>query len=184
MLTFRLNKVVILLVQGDITEANTDAIVNAANSFLKHGGGVAAAIVRKGGYQIQRESDEYIRRHGPVPTGSIAITSAGNLKAKYVIHAVGPRYGEENGDLKLASAIKSSLLKADELGLKSIALPAISTGVFGYPYEKCAEIMVKEIIRFSDTARNLKRIVIYLYGERAYNVFKEVFKKHIEKYLQ
>lgn len=181
MLIFHLNKVKIFLMQGDITEANTDAIVNAANSFLKHGGGVAAAIVRKGGYRIQMESDEYVRKHGPVPTGSVAITSAGRLKAKYVIHAVGPKYGEENGDLKLASAIKLSLLKADELGLRSIALPAISTGVFGYPYEKCAEIMVKEIIKFSEIARNIEKIVIYLYGEKAYKVFKEVFKKYIEQ---
>jgi len=85
---------VLRIVRGDITEERVDAIVNAANSHLKHGGGVAGAIVRKGGESIQRESDEWVRQHGPVPTGQVAVTGAGNLPAKAVIHAVGPVWGE------------------------------------------------------------------------------------------
>jgi len=123
------------LVTGDITEEDTDAIVNAANSRLSHGGGVAGAIVRAGGYEIQRESDEYIKKHGQVPTGKVAVTGAGKLKAKYVIHAVGPiwRGGKNNEENLLREAVYNSLKKASELNLKSISLPAISMGIFGYP---------------------------------------------------
>ncbi len=123
------------LVTGDITDEDTDAIVNAANSHLAHGGGVAAAIVKAGGYEIQKESDEYVRKNGPVPTGKVAVTNAGKLKAKYVIHAVGPiwRGGRNNEEKLLRSAVYNSLKKASELNLHSISLPAISMGIFGYP---------------------------------------------------
>jgi len=167
------------LVEGDITELEADAIVNAANEFLKHGGGVAAAIVRKGGFAIQEESDRYVREHGPVPVGGVAVTGAGRLKAKYVIHAVGPRYGDPQGDEKLASAIRNSLLKAEELGLESIALPAISTGVFGYPYERCARIMARVLKEFAPSAKSLKRVVVCLYGREAYETFRRVFEEEI-----
>ncbi len=119
----------IVVVQGDITEENVDAIVNAANSHLKHGGGVAGAIVRKGGEIIQKESDAI----GYCPVGDAVVTSAGNLKAKYVIHAVGPRWGEGYEEMKLRSAVYSALERATERKLKSISIPAISTGIFGYP---------------------------------------------------
>ncbi len=162
------------LILGDITEIRADAIVNAANSYLQHGGGVAHAIVKKGGYIIQKESDEYIRKHGPVPVGEVAVTSAGKLKAKYVIHAVGPRYGIE-GDDKLESAIRNSLEKAEELGLTSIALPAISTGIFGYPFEVCARIMANVIKSFKP--KTLRNVMVVLYTNDAYNVFKQIFDK-------
>jgi O-acetyl-ADP-ribose deacetylase (regulator of RNase III) len=178
-LQFSLSRLTIELVEGDITELEADAIVNAANEYLKHGGGVAAAIVRKGGFAIQEESDRYVREHGPVPVGGVAVTGAGRLKARYVIHAVGPRYGDPQGDEKLASAIRNSLLKAEELGLESIALPAISTGVFGYPYERCARIMARVLKEFAPSAKSLKRVVVCLYGREAYETFRRVFEEEM-----
>jgi O-acetyl-ADP-ribose deacetylase (regulator of RNase III) len=178
-LSFNLGRLVVELVEGDITELEADAIVNAANEYLKHGGGVAAAIVRKGGWVIQEESDRYVREHGPVPVGGVAVTGAGRLKARYVIHAVGPRYGDPQGDEKLATAIRNSLLKAEELGLESIALPAISTGVFGYPYERCARIMARVLKEFAPSAKSLKRVVVCLYGREAYETFRRVFEEEL-----
>lgn len=144
------NGVKIQIVKGDITKEDVDAIVNAANSYLKHGGGVAGAIVRKGGYEIQKESDEIVRKNGPVPTGETVVTGAGRLKAKYVIHAVGPvwKCGSENEDTLLYKAVYNSLLRAKELGLKSISIPAISTGIFGFPKERAAKIFEKAIKDF------------------------------------
>ena len=115
------------LVKGDITEREVDAIVNAANSYLRHGGGVAAAIVRKGGAIIQQESNKI----GFVPIGSAAITTAGKLSCKAIIHAVGPRMGEGDEDNKLRKAVRSSLILALEKGYASISMPAISSGIFG-----------------------------------------------------
>ena len=129
------------VVVGDITEQRVDAIVNAANTHLAHGGGVAGAIVRKGGRVIQDESD----RLKPVPVGGAVVTSAGALPARYVIHAVGPRWGEGGEPRKLSSAVSAALLKARELGLASVALPAISTGIFGYPLDKAAETILGAI---------------------------------------
>ncbi len=138
------NTKVIKLVNGDITERNVDAIVNAANSYLKHCGGVAAAIVRKGGRIIQEESDEIIAKTGIVPVGSAVITTAGKLACKAVIHTVGPRMGEGDEDYKLRKAVRSSLLLASERGFKSISMPAISSGIFGFPKDRCAKILVEE----------------------------------------
>jgi len=128
------------LVLGDITRRNVDAIINAANSHLQHGGGVAGAIVRKGGQVIQDESD----RIGFVPVGHAAITTAGKLPCKHVIHTVGPRMGEGDEDNKLKSAVLSSLMLASEKGLNSISMPAISSGIFGFPKDRCAKILVGE----------------------------------------
>src|SRR5919106_74619 len=116
-------------IYGDITERDVDVIVNAANSYLKHGGGVAAAIVRKGGKNIQDESDKI----GFVPVGSSVITAAGRLSCKAVIHTVGPRMGEGNEVTKLRAAIRNSLQLASARKFKSISLPAISSGIFGFP---------------------------------------------------
>lgn len=132
------------LVQGDITERDTDAIVNAANSYLRHGGGVAGAIVRKGGRIIQEESD----RIGFVPVGNAAVTTAGKLPSKYVIHAVGPRMGEGDEDNKLKSAVLKSLQLASEKDLRSLSMPAVSSGIFGFPKDRCAMILVKEAAAF------------------------------------
>ncbi|HKX21429.1 MAG TPA: macro domain-containing protein [Nitrososphaeraceae archaeon] len=133
----------ILLVRGDITERSVDAIVNPANSYLRHGGGLAAAIIKKGGKIIQEESDKI----GQVPVGNAVITGSGNLSCKAVIHAVGPKYGEGNEDQKLRSALKNALKLAEINGFKSIAIPAISSGIFGFPKDRCAKTLVDELMR-------------------------------------
>ena len=160
------------LVQGDITKLDTDAIVNAANEHLAHGGGVAGAISRQGGPAIQRESDEWVRLHGPVRTGTAAITTGGRLKARHVIHAVGPVY---DGTLRsaelLGSAVRAALRMADDHALKSIALPAISTGIFGYPMEAAAGVMVRAAIATLHGETGLERVVFCLYDRRAFNIF-------------
>lgn len=140
------NNKILRLVNGDITERNVDVIVNAANSYLKHGGGVAATIVRKGGAIIQEESDRI--GGGFVPVGSAVITSAGKLPCKAVIHTVGPRMGEGDEDNKLLKAVQSTLALAAEKEFKSISIPAISSGIFGFPKDKCAKILVQESERF------------------------------------
>lgn len=163
------------LVQGDLTEMETEAIVNAANEYLKHGGGVAGAIVKKGGRIIQEESDKI----GYCPVGQAVMTSGGNLKAKYVIHAVGPRMGEGNEDEKLKNATLNSLKLADEKGIKSIAFPAISTGIFGYPIERCAKIMLANTIDYLKGETNIEKVIFCLYGKDSF----ETFKKELEKQL-
>ncbi|MEW6410576.1 MAG: macro domain-containing protein [Nitrospirota bacterium] len=163
------------LIQGDITEQKVDAIVNAANSYLQHGGGVAGAIVRKGGYIIQEESNKI----GFVSVGSAAVTSAGSLPAKYVIHAVGPRWGEGNEDEKLKNALISSLKLASEKGLKSISIPAISSGIFGFPKDRCAKILVKEAVRYlnKNPESSLKEVNFCLIDEQSIEYFLKEFKK-------
>jgi len=139
---------VIRVVQGDITEEPVDAIVNAANEHLVHGGGVAGVIVRRGGYSIQEESDRWVKQHGPVRTGTAAITGAGSLPARYVIHAVGPVWGSGNEEAKLASAVRSALSLAEERGLHTISLPAISSGIFGFPKRRCAQVILNTVRDF------------------------------------
>ena len=137
---------VVRVVQNDLTEEEVDAIVNAANEHLLHGGGVAGAIARKGGPTIQRESNAWVREHGPVRTGSAAITGAGKLPCKYVIHAVGPVWsGSGDEEAKLASAVQSALDLAEEHGLARISMPAISSGIFGFPKPLCAQVMLRTI---------------------------------------
>jgi len=138
------------LARGDLTQEPTDAIVNAANSQLAHGGGVAGAIVRAGGRQIQDESDAWVRQHGPVRHDRPAITSAGNLPSRYVIHAVGPVWGEGDEPAKLAAAVTGALELAEQRGLLSLALPAISTGIFGFPKELAAEVILQAIADFAE----------------------------------
>jgi len=157
------------LIDGDITEMETDAIVNAANSRLQHGGGVAGIIVSKGGRIIQEESNKI----GHVPTGEAAITTAGRLKARYVIHAVGPvwRGGGEHEEEKLRNATLNSLKLAEGKGLKSIAFPAISAGIFGFPANKCAGIMLSTAIEYLKGETMLERVVFCLYGKSSFAVF-------------
>ena len=159
------------LVQGDITELETNAIVNAANSALQLGGGVAGAIARKGGAKIQEECD----RIGGTFVGGAVITTGGNLKAKYVIHAVGPRYGEGNEDEKLKNATLNSLKLADEHKLKSIAFPAISAGIFGFPIDKCAKIMLSNTVSYLQGETGLERVVFCLFDAKAYRAFEKEF---------
>ncbi len=131
------------VVVGDLTEEATDAIVNAANSALAHGGGVAGAIVRRGGEEIQRES----WAKAPVPVGGAAVTSAGRLRCRWVIHAVGPVWGEGDEESKLRRAVASALARAEELRIASVALPGISTGIFGYPKAEGCRVIVEEVAR-------------------------------------
>lgn len=165
-----IDKTVLRLISADLTERNVDAIVNAANSRLQHGGGVAGAIVRKGGRSIQDESDKI----GFVPVGSAAITTGGDLKARHVIHAVGPRMGEGDEDSKLKKAINIVLVLATEKGIKSISIPAISAGIFGFPKEQCAKILVGETAAFLQThATSLELIEFCIVDQEAYGYFEK-----------
>ena len=179
----RINQTTIELVEGDITQLGTDAIVNAANERLAHGGGVAAVIARAGGPTIQKESTQWVHEHGRVPTGSAAITSGGQLKADYVIHAVGPVYDtmspSKAADL-LTSAVTSALQMADDHSLQSIALPAISTGIYGYPIEEAAEVMLRAAIDYAESGTDLERIIFCLYGEAPFDIFAEELKAQAE----
>lgn len=161
------------LVRGDITSMTTDAIVNAANEHLAHGGGVAGAIVRAGGAQIQAESDAWVKKFGRVLTGHVAVTGAGRLKAKYIIHAVGPVMGSGDEDAKLASATKNALAKAEELHVRSIAFPAISTGIFGYPVQRCAKVMLHQARVFIKSGAAVEKVVFCLWDEQSYAVFEQ-----------
>jgi len=171
---------VLRIVRGDITEERVDAIVNAANSHLKHGGGVAGAIVRKGGESIQRESDEWVRQHGPVPTGQVAVTGAGNLPAKAVIHAVGPVWGEhpqKEADKLLKGAVWNSLQAAHERGFTSLAMPAISAGIFGFPKDRCANILLDTAREFCEQHPDspLRDIRFVLFDEPTLKAFVSAF---------
>ena len=170
-------KSVLELIDGDITEMQTDSIVNAANAQLVLGGGVAGAIRRKGGPTIQEECN----KKGPTFVGGAVITTGGNLKAKYVIHAVGPRMGEGNEDEKLRNATLNSLKLADENNLKSISFPAISAGIFGFPIARCAEIMLKTTIDYLKGQTGLEKVVFCLYGRDSYEVFASRLEQEVSK---
>jgi O-acetyl-ADP-ribose deacetylase len=155
------------LVEADITEMDVDAIVNPANSRLILGGGVAGAIAMKGGPRIQEDCS----RIGGTPVGTAVITTAGNLKARHIIHAVGPRMGEGDEEAKLAGATRSALQLARDKHLRSIAFPAISTGIFGFDMARCAGIMLEVITDYLRGPTQIERVVVCLWGEEAFNVF-------------
>ncbi len=164
---------VLELIEGDITEIHADAIVNAANAQLVLGGGVAGAIRRKGGTRIQAECDKV----GGTFVGGAVITTGGDLKARHVIHAVGPRLGEGDEEEKLKNATLNSLKVADENRLKSIAFPAISTGIFGFPIGRCAEIMLKTALDYLKGDTGLEHVIFCLFGEKSYEVFSQQLKR-------
>jgi O-acetyl-ADP-ribose deacetylase (regulator of RNase III) len=160
----------IRLIQGDLTELRVGAIVNAANAQLVLGGGVAGAIRTKGGPSIQQECD----RIGGTTVGGAVITGAGDLPCDYVIHAVGPRYGEGNEDEKLRLATLSSLQRATEKDLRSIAFPAISTGIFGFPKDRCAQIMIEATVAFLETSETtLEEVIFCLWSAEDLNIFAD-----------
>lgn len=164
--------------RGDITELDVDVVVNAANTQLILGSGVAGAIHRKGGPSIQEEC----LRIGWCDVGEAVITTAGTLPARYVIHAVGPRMGEGNEPGKLASATRASLTLAEHHQLNTIALPAISTGVFGFPLEACAEIMLRVAIDITfEEFQHLNSITFCLYDQAAYNIFQNEFSRQLRE---
>lgn len=172
-LVMPLERTTLEMVQADITDLDVDVIVNAANEHLQLGSGVAGAIRAKGGPSIQEECN----RIGSTPVGTAVMTGAGHLKAKQVIHAVGPRMGDGDEDKRLASAVRAALALADRRGMKSIALPAISTGVFGFPVERAARVMLTEIQRFLQGGTKLERVVLCLFDEAAFNVFKKELRR-------
>ncbi len=165
------------IVQGDITLEEVDAIVNAANEHLQHGGGVAWAIVRRGGDVIQQESDKWIQQRGLVSHTHPAWTLGGALPAKYVIHAVGPVWGDGDEDKKLADAVTGSLRVADELKLSSIAMPAISTGIFGFPKDRAAGIIFKSIDEYLEKEHSkLKTIRLVLFDQATIDIFLKTWR--------
>jgi O-acetyl-ADP-ribose deacetylase len=172
------NDKIIRLVKGDITERKVDVIVNAANSYLKHGAGVAGAIVRKGGLIIQQESDKI----GYVEVGSAVLTTSGKLPCDAVIHAVGPKMGQGNEDNKLRKAIQSCLRLAADKGFKSISVPAISSGIFGFPKDRCARILLEESKNFLESKGNTNKVSIEIvefciFDDETLSYFKSEFVK-------
>ena len=173
----KINNTVLELLQGDITEQTTDSIVNAANAALQMGGGVAGAIRRRGGPAIQAECN----RIGGTHVGGAVITTGGNLAAKYVIHAVGPIHGEEHEDEKLKDATLNSLKLADRNSLKSIAFPAISTGIFGFPKVRCATIMLSTTIAYLEGPTKLEKVVYCLYDKKTLEIFEQTLQSLAQK---
>jgi O-acetyl-ADP-ribose deacetylase len=169
------NRVEILL--GDLTDMNTDAIVNAANNELQLGGGIAGAIRRKGGPGIQKECDEI----GTIPVGGAAITSGGNLKARYVIHAASMELGERTHALALRSSVAHSLRIAAQKGLKTIAFPAVGTGIAGFPMRECAEIMLREVAKHFDGPTSLEKVSLVLFDGEALRIFQGAWNEGNEK---
>lgn len=168
----------IQIIQGDITAETTDAIVNAANKHLQHGAGVAGAILRRGGQIVQQESNDWVRENGPVSHARPAWTSGGRLSVKYVIHAVGPVWGEGNEDEKLSAAIRGSLEVADQLTLSSISFPAISTGIFGFPKERAAGVILQTIENyFSHHSSGIKLIRLVLFDESTIKAFLSLWAR-------
>src|SRR5215217_5514770 len=167
------NNKTLRLVHGDITERDVDVIVNAANSYLKHGGGVAAVIVRKGGKIIQEESDKI----GFVRVGSSVVTVSGRLPCKCIIHTVGPKMGEGNEYIKLRAAIRSSLELASDRKFNSISMPTISSGIFGFPKDRCVEILVEEAKNFlvSNNITSLEVVEFCIVDDETLDYFKREF---------
>ena len=170
----KVNDTRVSMIQGDITKQATDVIVNAANSSLMGGGGVDGAIHRAGGPAILEECKQVVARQGRLPTGQAVITTGGNLKARYVIHTVGPVWhgGSGNEAELLRNAYYECLKLAAENGLASISFPSISTGAYGYPVDEAAETAVSTIVSFlKEQATSLKEVVFVLFDSRTYQSY-------------
>jgi len=175
----KINNTILKLVNGDITKQNVDAIVNAANSSLMGGGGVDGAIHRAGGPKILEECKKIVAEIGSLPTGEAVITTGGNLPAKFVIHTVGPiwRGGKNKEPELLANAYKNSLKLAKEKGIKTIAFPSISTGVYSYPLKEAANIALKTVIQFIKENNFFNEVRFVLFGENNYKAYEEELAK-------
>jgi putative ATPase len=173
---------VLQLVQGDITTEQVEAIVNPANDHLVHGGGLAGVISRKGGPRIQQESYQWVKMHGPVTHDKPAYTSAGDLPFRYIIHVVGPVWGSGDEDRKLAAAIHGSLSLATELKLKSLAIPAVSTGIFDFPVNRAARVTLQAIQDYfsTNTHSSLKLVRMVVFDDKAVTAFRDAWK-NLEK---
>ncbi|MEW6299023.1 MAG: macro domain-containing protein [Thermodesulfobacteriota bacterium] len=169
------------LYQGDLTEEHVDAIVNAANAHLAHGGGLAGAIVRRGGQEIQEESDAWVRQHGPAGHEKPALTGAGRLPARWIIHAVGPVWGSGDEDRKLRAAYTSALRLAHDKGFSTVAFPSISTGIFGFPVERAAAIALQAVIDFCAAHPDSppREIRFTLLDSPTVEVFRAEFEKRL-----
>lgn len=163
----------ILFQKGDITDCAVDAVVNAANTDLMLGAGVAGAIRRKGGTRIQEECD----RIGPIQLGEAAVTPGGNLKAFYVIHAASMHLGGKTDAESLRRATHNSLQRAEEKAFKTIAFPAIGTGVAGFPMPDCARIMIQEVLHHLERRTSLEKICFVLYDDESLKVFQNVYQE-------
>lgn len=164
------------LVTGDITTLDVDAIVNAANAQLAPGGGVCGAIHRAAGPGLARDCAESLRMRGPCPTGEARITPGHDLSAKWVIHAVGPVWqgGDAREPALLADAYRHSLRLAGERGLRSIAFPAISTGIFGYPLEAATRVAVATVSATLPTCPTLERVIFCAFDARTARVYETI----------
>ena len=167
-MSWRVDGLSVEVLQGDLTQQDVDAIVNAANNDLELGGGVAGAIARAGGPAIQAEC----RKIGPVEVGDAAITTGGNLKARYVIHAASMRLGGRTSADSLRQSTRRSLEIANEKGLRSIAFPAVGTGIARFPLEDCARIMIEEVAAQGRAPTSLERVRFVLFGSDAEAAFK------------
>lgn len=178
-----INQVKICLIQGDITRQDSDAIVNAANSSLMGGGGVDGAIHRAGGSAILEECKKIVSDHGRLPTGKAVITTGGNLKARYVIHTVGPVwYGGKQGEAGLLkSAYRESLKLAESQNLKTVSFPSISTGAFGYPVEQAAKIALQTIIEFLHQGSRLEQVDFVLYDSATYKIYEKALQEVVKE---
>lgn len=167
------------IIQSDLTQLQVGAIVNPANAQLQHGGGLAGLIVRRGGWEIQQESTHWVQTHGPISHAEPAYTGSGQLPCRYIIHAVGPVWGSGNEDQKLAAAVQGSLRLADELELRSIALPAIATGIFGFPKTRAAEVIYRAIIDyFKDQSQSkIEKVLLALYDQSTLDDFLAVWEQ-------
>ena len=177
-----INKTKISIVPGDITQQVTDAIVNAANSSLMGGGGVDGAIHRAGGPAILEECKKIVARQGRLPTGKAVITAGGNLKARYVIHTVGPVWhgGSSNEAELLRSAYYECLKLATDKELASIAFPSISTGAYGYPVDEAAKVAVTTIVSFlKDQVTSLRDVVFVLFDSRTYQSYRSALQTYL-----
>jgi len=178
------NQAKLSIIQGDITQQATDAIVNAANSSLMGGGGVDGAIHRAGGPAILGECKQIVSRQGRLPTGKAVITTGGNLKAKHVIHTVGPIWhGGEKGEAKLLeSAYRESLRLAAEHHLASVSFPSISTGAYGYPIEQASRIAIRTVIFFlRESITSVKEVVFVLFDSRTFGAYCSALSEIAEK---
>ena len=178
MVKVTINKSVLELIEGDITEQETDAVVNAANSSLLGGGGVDGAIHRAGGPKILEEC----RKLGGCPTGEARITTGGNLTAKYVIHTVGPVYsgGKQREAELLANAYKNSLSLASQYKLKSVAFPSISTGAYGYPVNEAAIIALKTVMNYLKTYTDIELVRFVLFGQKSYQAYDKALQELVK----
>lgn len=162
----------ITIVRGDLTEQEVDAVVNAANSRLQMGGGVAGALSRKGGPAVQEDCN----RVGPVALGEAAVTTAGDLPARYVIHAASMALGQKTTEENLRASTRNSLLRAREKGLATVAFPAVGTGIAGFPMRRCAEVMLEEAAAHLAGETSLEEVRFVLFDSAACETFQEVYE--------